>query len=243
MLNWARAHGERINDRLFDRGEFLRYYKNLFATAAPADVTVLHLGAGRGTIGRTWRLFGEPGERRGLLIALDLDRDELRHNASRHRVHANAEALPLAPATVDVIVCEYVFEHLIAPARVLAECHRVLRRGGSLVFATPNKWSYVSAVARITPLWIHYLVSRLRGTPPSVMYETYYRLNTIAEISTAATAQRFEVRAIRTFVGEPNYTTFFPGVHYLFVLLHKLLERTPRLGKFGLDIVGVLVKC
>lgn len=38
-----------------------------------------------------------------MLVALDLDRGELERNPSAHRVHADAEALPIASESVDLI--------------------------------------------------------------------------------------------------------------------------------------------
>lgn len=236
------VHAERLNDRWFDRGGFLRYYKLLVAEALRPGSTVLHLGSGRGAIDETWGIFRDDPRGHGLVIALDLDRDELRRNPMSGRLHADATTLPLRDETVDVIVCEYVFEHLERPDAVLEECRRVLRPNGVLVFTTPNRWSYVSVIARVTPMWFHYLVSRLRGTPAEVMYPTHYRLNTEAAIIRAAGRHGFAVRGLRTFTGEPNYTIFLPGVHLLFVALHLLLERYAWLAPWRLNLVGILAR-
>ena len=51
-------------------------------------------------------------------------------------LRANAEALPIAEASVDIVTCIYLFHELPRPARqaVAAEICRVLKPGGALVF-------------------------------------------------------------------------------------------------------------
>jgi SAM-dependent methyltransferase len=51
-----------------------------------------------------------------------------------------AEALPVADATFDVVLCTMVLEHVIDPRRVLSEARRVLRPGGRLVLTVPSVW-------------------------------------------------------------------------------------------------------
>ncbi|MBI3538140.1 MAG: class I SAM-dependent methyltransferase [Chloroflexi bacterium] len=41
-------------------------------------------------------------------------------------------------AHFDALVSKHVFEHLANPAKTLRECARVLKRGGVLIFGTPN---------------------------------------------------------------------------------------------------------
>jgi SAM-dependent methyltransferase len=47
-----------------------------------------------------------------------------------------------ADATFDAVVMNHVLEHVHDPVRLLAECHRVLKRSGILVSVTPNIESY-----------------------------------------------------------------------------------------------------
>lgn len=46
------------------------------------------------------------------------------------------EPLDLEDASVDAVLSSQVLEHVVDPAGYLAECHRVLRPGGSLVLST-----------------------------------------------------------------------------------------------------------
>ena len=242
MLERTRKFNEGLNDRFFRRGGYLRWYKRLVVTLSPDEAVVLHLGAGCGTTEGYLDLFHNKEKHFGRIIAVDIDVAELRRNRRELRIQGDAEALPIKNGAVDVVACEHVLEHLEDPMTAMAECYRVLGSGGRLIFAAPNKWSYISLVAKYTPKPVHVWISKLRGFPLEKAQPTYYRLNTIRSIGEAATASGFVVQEIRTFVGEPNYTVFLPGFHIAFIVLHKLLSTFDSLQVFGIDIVGALLK-
>lgn len=58
------------------------------------------------------------------------------------------EGLPYRDDSFDAVTCLEVIEHVLDPARLLAEARRVLRRGGTLLLSTPNI-RYVRHVARL----------------------------------------------------------------------------------------------
>jgi len=56
------------------------------------------------------------------------------------------EGLPYEDATFDLIAAGEVLEHLYDPDRLLAEAHRALRPGGSLLITTPNLQAWYNRV-------------------------------------------------------------------------------------------------
>lgn len=50
----------------------------------------------------------------------------------------DGEELPVPDATVDVVVCNQVYEHVARPAALVRNIHRVLKPGGVCHFAGPN---------------------------------------------------------------------------------------------------------
>lgn len=50
---------------------------------------------------------------------------------------ADAHQIPLSPASVDAVVVQAVLEHVLDPARVVAEVHRVLKEDGLVYAETP----------------------------------------------------------------------------------------------------------
>jgi SAM-dependent methyltransferase len=65
------------------------------------------------------------------VIGLDLYGSDLTH------VVADAHAIPLASGSVDAVVVQAVLEHVLDPARVVAEIHRVLAEDGLVYAETP----------------------------------------------------------------------------------------------------------
>lgn len=108
-------------------------------SAAPAPVAVLDVGCGTGAL---LRLLAErlPGTRE--LIGIDAAEGMVETARSqpdldrRTRVErAVAERLPLADASVDLVVSTTSFDHWADQAAGMAECARVLEPGGTLVLA------------------------------------------------------------------------------------------------------------
>jgi SAM-dependent methyltransferase len=80
------------------------------------------------------------------IIGVDYDESAVAHVRARYpRVeahHGNLAALPLAAASVDVVVNFQVIEHLWDQSQFVGECHRVLRPGGVLLMSTPNRITF-----------------------------------------------------------------------------------------------------
>lgn len=104
-------------------------YTTSVADALPPGATVVEIGCAAGI---DW--FA----RRYRMIGMDLSRAALASVAERYAlaVQCNATAMPLASGSVDGVVSSCLFEHLSAQdkARLLAECQRVLKPGGKVVF-------------------------------------------------------------------------------------------------------------
>lgn len=76
------------------------------------------------------------------VVALEFDEAAVAHASSAYdvtTVRANLAALPIAPGSVDVLVCLQVVEHLWDLRTFLSDCRRALRAGGLAVVTTPNR--------------------------------------------------------------------------------------------------------
>jgi SAM-dependent methyltransferase len=104
--------------------------------------TLLGLGEGLGT---DWLQYARHGAR---VIACSPSQEqlglvrrnfELRGQAARF-VHAAPHALPLDPATVDVVCVHGLLHEVDRPAAVIDEAYRVLRPGGKVIVVAPARY-------------------------------------------------------------------------------------------------------
>ena len=81
----------------------------------------------------------------GVDILQDALKDARKWNKGKARVEfilSDAEALPFADNSFDVIVSLETIEHLRDTDKFLLECRRVLRKEGIFICSTPNKKVY-----------------------------------------------------------------------------------------------------
>jgi SAM-dependent methyltransferase len=62
---------------------------------------------------------------------------------------ATGEALPIAAATADFVFAHGVVQYAADDRRVVAECHRILRDGGTALFQVYNRISWLNALSRL----------------------------------------------------------------------------------------------
>jgi len=86
-------------------------------------------------------------------VGLDIRQNKLRWLSWRRRrlVRASCERLPFADRSFDGLIHSEVIEHLPDDPAILAECHRVLRPGGTLVLGTPDYGRVLWSVLE----WVH----------------------------------------------------------------------------------------
>jgi SAM-dependent methyltransferase len=88
------------------------------------------------------------------VIALDYDEATVAHVRARYPrvevLHGNLAELPLADASIDVVVNFQVIEHLWDQTQFVRECARVLRPSGVLMVSTPNRITF--SPGRDTPI-------------------------------------------------------------------------------------------
>ncbi|WP_374022262.1 class I SAM-dependent methyltransferase [Mycobacterium sp. HNNTM2301] len=133
-----------IENYWFRRHEVV--YQRLAGRCAGRDVLEAGCGEGYGA-----DLIAAVARR---VVAVDYDEAAVAHVRSHYPrvevMQANLAALPLPEASVDIVVNFQVIEHLWDQAQFVAECARVLRRGGLLMVSTPNRVTF--SPGRDTPI-------------------------------------------------------------------------------------------
>lgn len=111
---------------------------------------LLDIGAGHG---RTLMYLEARGLDPGIAFhGLDTDPGRLarlyRPERWAYQIHDVERGLPYADASMDIVVCEQVLEHLAHPAQVLDEIRRVLRPGGIAILGVPTFPPVLSQIRR-----------------------------------------------------------------------------------------------
>ena len=86
------------------------------------------------------------------------------------RASTDGSGLPLADASVDVVIMSEIIEHLVDPDGALDEAWRVLRPGGTLLLSTPNLAAWYNRVLLalgIQPLFSEVSLRGIYGRPGS----------------------------------------------------------------------------
>ncbi|GAA4408783.1 hypothetical protein GCM10023168_26670 [Fodinibacter luteus] len=91
---------------------------------------------------------------------------------------ARGEDLPFDDGSVDVVVLNHIYEHVVDPEAVVADIHRVLRPGGLLYLGVGHRWQVIEPHHRLPFLsWLprgaadRYLRATGKGEH---YYERYY---------------------------------------------------------------------
>jgi len=200
---------------------------------------VLDFGCGRGAfmddsvaIRRELRMLRGKCAR---VIGLDVD-GAGRNNQSldEFRILNNNEAWPLEDRSIDLIVCDWVMEHLPDPQSFFSHARRVLRPGGRLCIRTANAHSYVGLISRFIPDRLHATVLQTaqESRKAADVFPTLYRCNTVSKLHKRMTKNGFE-NVVYGYEAEPYYLEF-SGVLYAFGVLHqKFAPHFLRLAIFG----------
>ncbi|MBF6568114.1 MAG: class I SAM-dependent methyltransferase [Candidatus Binataceae bacterium] len=205
-----------------------------------ADTRLLNLGAGPPTNSLIRNLHG----RVGYLAAADVDPVIMTNTEADQRLLIENGHIPAPDQDFDLVLSDFVLEHVEAPEQFLLEVFRVLKQGGCFFFRTPNRLHYVAIIARLLPHFTHGIANRARrlAVDAHEPWPTYYRLNAVGEIRHAAHQAGFSKFECRMFEAEPSYLVFNPATFMLGVAYERLVNRFEFLSRCRANIFGRLVK-
>jgi SAM-dependent methyltransferase len=213
-------------------------YRERVAGHVRPGMTILHAGCGwdRNDITRPYRDSSR-------IIGVDLDARVATKFHSEFR-RCSLDGLPYADATFDLVVSEYVWEHLEDPDGVFREIARVLKPNGRLIVLTPSKWSYKGLGAWLLPFQFHIWMGNIRygkGHDPD-MYPTRYRCNTRSAFRTFSGRHGFAMENVDYINNGPTWFERFPVIFELFGVYHLVLNRISTLARFRCAMIVTLHK-
>ncbi|HRH80746.1 MAG TPA: class I SAM-dependent methyltransferase [Thiobacillaceae bacterium] len=136
----------------------------------------------------------------------------------------------LEDASVDLIMCRSVMEHVDDPRAVYREMFRVLRPGGRFIFLTANLWDYASLIAKIVPNSLHpWIVSKAEGRAEMDVFPVRYRTNTYGSVKGWARESGFAIEDFRYLGQYPCYFMFNGFLFWLATGYEKLITKVEAL--------------
>lgn len=211
-------------------------YQDLVSTEVSAQTRIFELGCGRTSLAATQIAGG------ACSIGLDPSLSDLQHNQSiTYALQGDGASLPLASASVDLIVSQWVVEHLETPQLVFDEMARVLRPGGKVILFTTNANNYVPFASRLVPEIVQdFVLERMLRRPTHESFPTFFRANTRKSLAQLAAQADLTLESC-TYNGNPFYLAFSPLLFRGALLFEKLTDH-PALQKFKLYLLATLSK-
>ena len=207
----------------------IEFYTRINALLGPT-MAVLDFGAGRGAL----LTDGYCDHKKKLMtlrrkvakvVACDIDEAVLSNSGADETVVIQTDApLPFPDASFDLILADFVFEHIARPAFVSAELRRILKRGGWICARTPNKYCLVSRHTRL-----------LRWVQPERksidVFPTAFKLNSKRDIVKWFGPDLFDDFTYR-YEAEPSYFFNNRAVFAFMLLINGLLPSAMKSGLF-----------
>ena len=123
--------------------------------------------------------------------------------------------------SIDLVVSDFVLEHVDDPDEFFDEISRILKPGGYFCARTTNKWGYVAIAACLIPKKLHNRVLSVvqPARKPEDVFPAPYRANTVSAI-VKKTNSNFDY-AVEYEFAEPAYF----GASKIGVIFGRLLHR------------------
>ena len=190
-------------------------------TILEKNMTVLDIGAGRAAwlekeninLKKELRLLKGKVKK---VIAADVDPIVLENKTADECIVLEGDQLPFEDESIDVVIADYVLEHIEEPNLFSNEVDRILKRGGYFCARTPHKYHYVSIAAAATKNSAHSgLLKRIQPHRKEIdVFPTHYKLNTMRDV-----LRYFPTFHDFSFIyrGDPSY---FFGNKYFYKILN-----------------------
>jgi ubiquinone/menaquinone biosynthesis C-methylase UbiE len=214
------------------------FYSRVHALLGP-DVTVLDVGCGRGA-----GLLNDPVPfRRDLrnlrgkcrsIVGIDVDPDAAQNpGIDEFRLLADEAIWPVADQSIDLIISDFVLEHIKDPTSYFAEAARVLKPKGIFCARTSNRIGYVALLAKLIPQRRHaQILQKVQRDRNAIdVFPTQYRANTVWKI------QRLLKQAglkgiVYGYEAEPSYLQFSTALYLFGRYLHAVMPPLLRTSLF-----------
>ena len=210
-----------------------KLFRDIIIRHINSSSRVLDLGAGAGII-KQLNFRGLTSQ----ICGVDIDDRVLKNPYLDEAKMCDTESIPYGDNSFDVVICNSVLEHLSAPEKTFKEVYRILKKGGFFIVKTPNKYHYVTILARLTPHWFHSFYNRLLGRAEEDTFPTFYRVNSQKKIVCYGEDAGFKVESIELVEGRPEYLRIIWPTYLLGAAYEKVVNSTELLRFFRIVLIA-----
>jgi ubiquinone/menaquinone biosynthesis C-methylase UbiE len=194
------------------------YYREFIDHNVSFPLVVVDAGCGDTGIVKEFK------ERIGSLIGVDVSKELLEKNTVvDQKIYADLEKVPLPDNSADMIVSEFVLEHLENPEKVFQELYRILKPGGSFIFLTPNRYNPIMVLSGILPHFIHDWFRDQILKKGEETHKTYYRANSYDRVVRLSQYAGFTVGKVAR-AGNPEYVGIMPLLMWPAMLFERMIN-------------------
>lgn len=201
----------------------MAFFNRVNSLIEPTSI-ILDVGCGRGAYGASTILFSRKLRilkgKVARVIGIDVD-EGAQDNPflDEFRPIQNNTPWPVENETIDLIVCDFVLEHIMDPDLFFEEIYRVLKPGGYLCIRTSNRWSYFALFSALVPGRYHSKVLSVvqEGRKAEDVFPTVYKCNSVWKIRNIMKKHSFDY-VVYGYEAEPAYLSFSKVAYFLGVL-------------------------
>jgi SAM-dependent methyltransferase len=228
MINKADVYPEEYFGGFSAVDGTIAFYTRVHALLNPRSV-VLDFGCGRGEYNSDPILFRRDLRRlRGRvahLIGADVDEQARGNPFIDEFVQLSEDGrLPLESGTLDLLLADWVLEHVRDFPLFFSEAQRVIKPGGKLCIRTLNRWSYVGIASRTIPNRLHSRILGVAqpGREERDVFPTFYLCNTIRALRRMLSAAQFKC-VVFGHEAEPSYLRSLPFLYGVGAVIHRFI--------------------
>jgi len=155
--------------------------------------------------------------------SVDIDKAVLKNKSSHQNLLIKNNLIPLKNSSVDIIICDWVFEHIESPYLFIKEINRVLKKGGTICSRTPHKYNYFSLVSNILEgSSIKDILLKKIQPGRKEYFKSFYKLNTKKEINIY-----FKKYSKKIFIFTPDPVYYFDLkiFYFFFQIIHLVFPK------------------
>jgi len=228
----------RIFQRLFNNIPTIHdVYEDIFSIYIKNENLLLDAGCGKKGIMNKYK---------GMLkyaVGIDLSFTALKQNNSLDSyVLGNLSQLPFPEAVFDIIISQWVVEHIPEPALCFREFYRVLKKGGGLILVTNSIYHPLMFFSSIFPAAIRDDIKKFL-LPPEIeedTFPTYYRCNSLKKMEDVLEGIGFS-KVYDTYVGDSSFFIFSRLLFPLLLFYEKITDIS-FLNRFKMHVVVHYIK-